>query len=195
MRPQRRDRIRGRVVAAMASRMSRSSRSVNRGPGGARGRGGRHTVAVVLVGRHPRWWAGQRAGSVRLVSTDVGCLWGVRTEVVAGQAFPLVAGRRQNLHRSNAMFTCGSLLPSREVSMTGYRSSTGNNIVYWEQLSRSANVGGERVAFNARDLVAPRPKTPRKSYGACRRVAGRFSCKPPRSDLKSHTNDGLSDRV
>ena len=51
------------------------------------------------------------------------------------------------------------------------------------------------MAFNARDLVAPRPKTRRKSYGACRRVAGRFSCKPPHSDLKSHANDGLSDRA
>jgi hypothetical protein len=74
-------------------------------------------------------------------------------------------------------------------------SSTGNNIVHCEQLSRSANVGGERMAFNACDLVAPRPKTHRKSYGTCRRVAGRFSCKPPRSDLKSHANDGLSDHA
>jgi hypothetical protein len=102
----------------MASRMSRSSRSANRGLGGARGRGGRHTVAVVLVGRHPQWRAGQCTGSVRLVSTDVGCLWGIRTEVVAGQAFPLVAGRRQNLYRSNAMSTCGSSLPSRKASTT-----------------------------------------------------------------------------
>jgi hypothetical protein len=33
-----------------------------------------------------------RLGSVRLALADVGCLWGVRTEVVAGQAFPLVTG-------------------------------------------------------------------------------------------------------
>jgi len=31
--------------------------------------------------------------------------------------------------------------------------------------------------------------------GACRRVAGRSSCEPPRSDPKSHSNDRLSDRA
>src|ERR1035437_4952628 len=54
----------------------------------------------------------------------------------------------------------------------------------------------ENMALNTCDLVAPRPMTRmRKSYGACRRLAGRSSCKPPRSDPQSHPNDGLSDRA
>jgi hypothetical protein len=33
-----------------------------------------------------------RTGSVRLAPADIGCLWGIRTEVVADRAFPLVTG-------------------------------------------------------------------------------------------------------
>ncbi len=40
---------------------------------------------------HREHW-GHVPGRVRLTPADVGCLWGIRTEVVAGQAFALVTG-------------------------------------------------------------------------------------------------------
>ena len=38
------------------------------------------------------WGSGHAPRSVRLTPADVGCLWGIRTEVVARQAFALVTG-------------------------------------------------------------------------------------------------------
>jgi hypothetical protein len=38
------------------------------------------------------WGSGYAPGSVRLAPADVGYLWGIRAEVVVGQAFSLVTG-------------------------------------------------------------------------------------------------------
>jgi len=59
--------------------------------------------AGAAVGGHPRFEADPAlirdhggnvygSGQCRLATVDVGCLWGIRTEVVAGQALSLVTG-------------------------------------------------------------------------------------------------------
>ena len=51
----------------------------------------RNVIRRAVASHRPRESACVRK-SVRLAPTDVGCLWGIRTEVVADQAFPLVTG-------------------------------------------------------------------------------------------------------
>jgi hypothetical protein len=99
------------------------------------------------------WGSGYAPRSVRLASADVGCLWGIRTEVVAGQTFPLVTGLQP--------WDCKSIAKASKVRILHLPPRAERAFDLRKRRSRALSLG-PAVTGSKRLSTAVRPEYARK---------------------------------